>query len=312
MPELKARNVGPSGIEIAYERFGAPGAPAALLITGAGAQMINWPEGFCQALVDRGLQVIRFDTRDTGRSTHFPDAPVPDFAAALAGDLSTASYTLSDMASDTVGLLDALGLADVHLIGASMGGMIAQMAAIEHPERVRSLTSMMSTTGEPGVGEADFSVFAELGGPPEDQEAFVDWQVRALRLAASPRHAFDAAAAAQRAGRVFDRGYDVLGMQRQGLAVVATGDRTERLRALRVPTLVMHGDSDIVCDVSGARATAAAVPGAELVILEGMGHNLPQQLWPELATHISALVHRVERGRPVEPFSGLRKIADQS
>ncbi|WP_327411988.1 alpha/beta fold hydrolase [Streptomyces sp. NBC_01233] len=260
--------------------------------------MISWPEGFCQALVDRGLQVIRFDTRDTGRSTHFSDAPVPDFAAALAGDLSTASYTLFDMAADTVGLLDALGLADAHLVGSSMGGLIAQMAAIEHPERVRSLTSMMSTTGEPGVGEADFSVFAELGGPPGDREAFVDWQVRALRLAASPRFAFDAAAAAERAGRVFDRGYDALGMQRQGLAVVATGDRTERLRALRVPTLVMHGDSDVVCDVSGARATAAAVPGAELVILEGMGHNLPQQLWSELATHIATLVHRVERGRP--------------
>ncbi|MFF4429496.1 alpha/beta fold hydrolase [Streptomyces sp. NPDC001513] len=296
MPELKARKVGPSGIEVAYERFGPPGAPPVLLIMGAGAQMINWPEGFCQALVDRGLHVIRFDTRDAGQSTHFPDAPVPDFAAALAGDLSTASYTLSDLAADAVGLLDALGLDAAHLVGSSMGAMIAQMAAIEHPERVRSLTSMMSTTGEPGVGEADFSVFAELGGPPADREAFVDWQVRALRLAASPGFAFDEVIAAERAGRVFDRGYDALGMQRQGLAVVATGDRTERLRSLRVPTLVMHGDCDIVCDVSGGRATAAAVPGAELVILEGMGHHLPQGLWPELATRIAALVHRVEGG----------------
>ncbi|WP_416955938.1 alpha/beta fold hydrolase [Streptomyces sp. Agncl-13] len=294
MPELTVRNVGPSGTEIAYERFGDPEAPPVLLIMGAGAQMINWPEGFCQALVDRGLHVIRVDTRDAGRSTHFRDAPVPDFAAALAGDLSTASYTLSDLAADTVGLLDALGLTGVHLVGSSMGGMIAQMIAIEYPEWTRSLTSMMSTTGEPGVGEADFSLFAELGAPPQDREAFVEWQVRALRLAVSPGFAFDATAAAERSGRVFDRGYDALGIQRQGLAVVATGDRTERLRSLCVPTLVVHGAADIVCDISGGRATAAAVPGADLLILEGMGHNLPPELWPELADRIGEFVHHAE------------------
>ena len=286
MPEQIARNVGPSGIEIAYECFGDPDAPPILLIMGAGAQLINWPEGFCRALADQGSQVIRFDTRDSGRSTHFTEAPVPDFAAALAGDLSTAAYTLSDLAADTVGLLDVLGLDAVHLVGSSMGGMIAQLIAIEHPERVRSLTSMMSTTGEPGVGEADFSVFARLGAPPRDREAFVEWQVSALRLAASPGFAFDARAAADRAGRVFDRSYDPLGIQRQGLAVVATGDRTERLRSLRVPTLVVHGAADIVCDVSGGHATAAAVPGAELLILDGMGHHLPQELWPQLAARI--------------------------
>ncbi len=210
MPELTARNVGPSGIDIAYERFGDPGAPPVLLIMGAGAQLINWPEGFCQELVDRGLHVIRFDSRDAGRSTHFPEAPVPDFPAALAGDFSSASYTLSDLAADTIGLLDALGLTGAHLVGSSMGGMIAQVIAIEYPDRVRSLTSMMSTTGQPGVGEADFSMFADLGAPPRDREAFIDWQVRALRLAASPVFPFDETAAAERSGRVFDRGYDPL------------------------------------------------------------------------------------------------------
>ena len=294
MPELTAHNVGPSGIDIAYERFGDPGAPPVLLIMGAGAQLINWPEGFCRALVGRGLHVIRFDTRDAGRSTHFPDAPVPDFPAALAGDFSSASYTLSDLAADTVGLLDALGLRGAHLVGSSMGGMIAQMIAIEYPDRVRSLTSMMSTTGQPGVGEADFSVFADLGAPPRDREAFIDWQVRALRRAASPTFPFDETAAAERSGRVFDRGYDPLGIQRQGLAVLATGDRTERLRSLRMPTLVVHGTADIVCDISGGHATAAAVPDAELLILEGMGHGLPEELWPELASRISGLVHHAE------------------
>ncbi|MFJ4783813.1 alpha/beta fold hydrolase [Streptomyces sp. NPDC088794] len=294
MAEATAHNVGPPGIEIAYERFGDPDAPAVLLITGAGAQLINWPEGFCQALVGRGVQVIRFDNRDAGRSTHLHDAPVPDFAAALSGDLSSASYTLADLAADSVGLLDALGLTGVHLVGSSMGGMIAQMIAIEHAERVRSLTSMMSTTGEPGMGEADFSLFAALGPPPQDREDFIEWQVRALRLAASPGFAFDATAAAERAGQVFDRGYDVLGMQRQGLAVVATGDRTERLRGVRVPTLVVHGAADPVCDISGGRATAGAVPNADLWIVEGMGHNLPHELWPQLAARIAEHVHHAE------------------
>jgi pimeloyl-ACP methyl ester carboxylesterase len=292
MGEEKARNVGPSGIDVAYERFGDPGAPPVLLIMGGGAQMINWPEGFCAELVDRGMHVIRFDNRDSGRSTHFPDAPAPDIQAAVAGDVSSASYTLADMAADTVGLLDVLGYDSVHLVGASLGGMIAQTIAIEYPDRVRSLTSMMSTTGDPSVGQADFSAIGPLGPPSEDRQGYVEWQVKVSRAIGSPGFEFDEATIAERAGRAFDRGTDQVGMLRQAIAVLAFGDRTERLRSLRVPTLVIHGAADVMCDISGGRATAAAIPGAELVIFDGMGHSLPRELWPDLATHIAGLVLR--------------------
>ena len=232
MGEEKARNVGPSGIEMVYERFGEPGAPPVLLMMGGGAQMINWPEGFCAELVGRGVQVIRFDNRDSGLSSHFPDAPVPDLPAALAGDFSSASYTLTDMAADTVGLLDVLGVDSSHLVGASLGGMIAQTVAMEYPGRVRSLTSMMSTTGDRGVGQPNLSAIAPLGAPPEDRQDFIDWQVRAFRAIGSPGFEFDEAAVADRAGRCYDRGYDPQGMMRQAVAVLTSGDRTARLRSL--------------------------------------------------------------------------------
>lgn len=302
MAEEKALHVGPSGIEMAYERFGDPGAPPVLLMMGGGAQMISWPEGFCAELVRRGLQAVRFDNRDAGRSSHFPDAPPPDLPAALAGDFSSASYTLSDMAADTVGLLDVLGLDSAHVVGASLGGMIAQTIAIEYPGRVRSLTSMMSTTGDRGVGQADLAALAGLGAPPGDRPGFIDWQVRAFRVIGSPGFGFDEAATADRAGRSWDRDHDHLGMARQAVAVVASGDRTPRLRSLRVPTLVLHGAADVMCDVSGGRATAAAIPGAELVIIDGMGHSLPAELWPDLAARIASLAHRAdETPRPPGP-----------
>jgi pimeloyl-ACP methyl ester carboxylesterase len=299
MNEEKARNIGPSQIEVVYQRFGDPASPPLLLIMGGGAQMIAWPEGFCEELVSRGLQPIRFDNRDTGLSTHFTGAPTPDLPAAMAGDFSSASYTLSDMAADTVGLMDALGFDSVHLVGASMGGMIAQTVAIEYPARVRSLTSMMATTGDRSVGQPDYAALAHLGAPPrDDRQGFIDWQVRALKAIGSPRYPLDEAAAAERAGRAWDRDHDPLGMLRQSVAVLKSGDRTERLRSLDVPTMVIHGTADKMCDVSGGRATAAAIPGAELVIFDGMGHGLPQPLWPEFATLIANLVHRAERSVP--------------
>ncbi|MGY2063101.1 alpha/beta fold hydrolase, partial [Nocardia gipuzkoensis] len=184
-----------------------------------------------------------------------------DFTAAMAGDFTTAPYTLSDMAADTVGLLDALGYSSAHLVGASQGGMIAQTVAIEYPDRVRSLTSMMSTTGKPEVGRTDTAAFESQGAPPEDRAGYVDWRVRIMRVLGSPGFPFDAEAAAEVAGRAWDRDHDGSAMLRQAVAVLASGDRTDRLRELSVPTLVMHGTDDRVCDISGGRATAAAIEG---------------------------------------------------
>ncbi|HEY6275376.1 MAG TPA: alpha/beta fold hydrolase [Streptosporangiaceae bacterium] len=294
--EERAMDVGPSGIEIAYQRFGDAGAPPVLLIMGAGAQMISWPDGFCAGLAGRGLQVIRFDNRDAGLSSHFPGEPVPDLRAALAGDFSSAPYTLNDMAADTAGLLDVLGFGSAHIVGASLGGMIAQTLAIESPDRVRSLTSIMSTTGDRAVGQPYLAAMAGLGGPPEDRQGFVDWRVRAFRVIGSPGFEFDEAALAETAGRSYDRDHDRLAMVRQAIAALASGDRTTRLRSLRVPTLVVHGADDLMIDVSGGRATAEAIPGAELLIIDGMGHSLPRPLWPQIAGRVARLVHRAEAG----------------
>lgn len=294
MAEEKVFDVGPSKIETAFERFGDPDNPPVLLIMGGGAQMINWPQGFCDELRTRGLYVIRFDNRDVGRSTHFPAAPPVDIRAAMAGDVSTAAYNLSDMAADTVGLLDALGLDSAHLVGASLGGMIAQTIAIEHPRRVRSLTTIMSTTGNPQVGQTRPGAFGNAGPQPTDRAGYIDWQVRSARAGASPGFVFDAEAVAELAGRTFDRGIDFEGMMRQMISVPASGDRTKALETLAAPTLVLHGADDRIFDVSGGRAIAEAVPDAKLVIFDGMSHNLPRELWPVFADHITELVRHAE------------------
>jgi pimeloyl-ACP methyl ester carboxylesterase len=293
-----ARGVGPAGIDIAYERFGEPDLPPVLLLMGLGTQMLGWPDGFCDALVARGVHVIRADNRDIGLSTHLTDAPAPDLAAIFRGDAASASYTLSDMAADTVGLLDALGVDSAHLVGASMGGMIAQTAAIEHPHRVRSLTSIMSTTGDPSVGQSTRQAMAALLSPPATtREEAIERTVSILRVIGSPGFELDEADVRWRTGVAYDREHDPVGVARQLAAIAASGDRTPALRSLSVPTLVLHGADDPLVNVSGGRATAQAIPGAEFVEFAGMGHHLSRELWGEIARQIGEHVARAEAGR---------------
>ncbi len=295
-----AHCVGPARIDIAYERFGDPALPPVLLLMGLGTQMLGWPDGFCDALVGRGVQVIRSDNRDIGLSSHLTDAPAPDLAAIFRGDTASASYTLSDMAADTVGLLDALGLDGAHLVGASMGGMIAQTVAIEHPHRVRSLTSIMSTTGDPSVGQSTREAIAALLSPPATtRDGAIERTVSILRVIGSPGFELDEADVRWRTGVAYDRGHDPVGVARQLAAVAASGDRTGALRAVSVPTLVLHGADDPLVNVSGGRATAQAVPGAEFVEFAGMGHHLSRELWGEIARHIGEHVTRAEGGRTI-------------
>jgi pimeloyl-ACP methyl ester carboxylesterase len=292
------RAPGREGIDIAYERFGDPSAPPMLLVMGLGTQMLGWPDEFCASLVERGLHVIRFDNRDIGLSTHLHDAPPPDVMAALQGDTSSASYTLSDMAADAVALLDALGIDSAHIVGASMGGMIAQAIAIEHADHVRSLTSIMSSTGDRTVGQATPEALTTLLLPPAtSREEAIDRTLAIFRVIGSPGFPLDEDELRRRAGLSYDRAYDPVGVARQLLGVLASPDRTEGLRSLDVPTLVVHGAEDPLVQVSGGHATAAAVPHADLAVFDGMGHDLPRALWGEIVQRIAAVVDRGERAR---------------
>jgi pimeloyl-ACP methyl ester carboxylesterase len=280
-------------LEIAYETFGDAGDPPILLVMGLATQMIGWPDEFCAGLADRGYFVVRFDNRDIGLSTHLDSAGAPDILAVLGGDASSVPYGLADLADDTVGLLDALGLDSVHLIGASMGGMIAQLVALRHPARVRSLTSIMSTTGDPSVGGPSEAALALLLAPAaRDRDAAVQRVIDTYRVIGSPGFEFDESALRERAGLSFDRAYDPAGVARQLAAVLTTPDRTRALKGISVPTLVIHGSDDALVNVSGGRATAAVVPGAELLVVDGMGHDLPRAMWPEITDRITALIER--------------------
>jgi pimeloyl-ACP methyl ester carboxylesterase len=281
------------GIELEYETFGDAADDPLLLVMGLGAQMVAWDEAFCRRFVDEGFFVIRYDNRDVGRSTKIESDEPLDVAGALAaaftGGEVRAPYLLSDMADDAFGLLDALGIESAHVVGASMGGMIVQTKAISRPERLRSVTSIMSTTGDTAVGGATEEAMALLVRPPATtKEEYIASAVASERLLNGPTIPFDEERSRKRAEVQWERGYHPVGVGRQLIAILASGDRTEALRSVEVPFLVIHGDADPLVGYSGGQATAEAVPGAELVTIEGMGHNLPVAAWDQMVEAIVA------------------------
>ncbi|MGN6275844.1 MAG: alpha/beta fold hydrolase [Solirubrobacterales bacterium] len=277
-----------NGVELCYQEMGDPDGEPLLLVMGLATQMIAWDEEFCAMLAARGFRVVRFDNRDIGRSTRIGAAGAPGKLDLILGR-GTPPYLLRDMAADTFGLMDHLGIDSAHLVGASMGGMIVQSAAIERPERVRSLTSIMSTTGSRRVGHPSYKTFGLLlGKPPREREAAIERVVRVFRVIGSPGYPFEEERIREIAGRSFDRGHSEAGVARQLHAITASGDRTPGLRKLDLPALVIHGKNDVLVNPSGGRATAKAIPGARLKLVEGMGHDLPRPLWPTFVEEIAA------------------------
>jgi len=289
----------PSGIELEYDTFGSPDDPAVLLVMGFTAQMIAWDEGFCRQIADRGRHVIRFDNRDCGLSSKLDGQHIDGgavMAAAIAGgELPPVPYTLSEMAADAIGLLDHLGIGRAHVVGASMGGMIVQTLAVEHPERLLSVTSVMSTVGDPSVGAAAPEAMAVLLSPPPDTRDEIVARSAQLAVWSSKRY-FDPERAADLAGRNYDRCHYPEGATRQLAAIFASGDRTDRLRDVSTPVLVIHGLDDRLIDPSGGRRTAEVVPGAHLLEIADMGHDLPKPLWPLI---VGAIVAHTEISAPV-------------
>jgi pimeloyl-ACP methyl ester carboxylesterase len=291
-PQLARAN----GIELCYEIFGDANAEPMLLIMGLGAQMIHWDDDFCRQLAARGFRVIRFDNRDIGKSSKLSGGmrlgPLEMLKLRFLKIPVAAPYRLRDMALDTVGLMDALGIQSAHLVGASMGGMIAQEVAISFPQRVRSLTSIMSTTGDPKVPPPTREAMAVLMAPPTatKEEYFArfaqTWKV--LRVGSFPE---DEALDRARAERTFERGLNPAGVGRQLRAVLASGSRKERLASVKAPTLVIHGTVDPLVRPEGGKGTAASIPGARLLMIEGMGHALPIPMWPQIIDAIDKHAH---------------------
>jgi pimeloyl-ACP methyl ester carboxylesterase len=292
-------NIRANGITLEYDEFGDRSAPPVLLIMGLGGQMIWWDQRFCQQLASRGYRVIRFDNRDIGKSQKFDDVcpdPGPLVMHALSGNKVTPPYTMRDMAADAVGLLQALGIDSAHVVGASMGGMIAQRMAIHFPERVRSLTSIMSSTGNPGLPQGDPKVLGLLtSARPTDPATAIEFGVDVWRALHGPGFPFNEASTRALVIESGQRSSHLLGQPRQMLAIVTDGDRREALRKLRVPTLVLHGDADPLVPYAAGKDTADNIPGARLVPIAGMGHELPEGAWAQMIDEIARLAGSVER-----------------
>ncbi len=286
----------PTGIELEYETFGDPSDPTLLLVCGYTSQMNGWDAGLAAQFVGQGLHVVRFDNRDVGLSSKLPGEvkPMKVLSAMLdGGEVPEVPYTLSDMAADGIGLLDHLGVDRAHIAGVSMGGMIVQTMAIDHPTRIASLTSIMSSTGDPRSGAPTPEAReALLAPPPSERQAYIDGSVRAA-VWASKRYV-DLDAMKQRAADDFDRCFFPEGGTRQLAAIYASGDRSERLAALDVPTLVIHGRDDTLITPSGGEHTAEVIPGSKLLLLADMGHDLPKPLWPVFAEAIGGHIRIVE------------------
>lgn len=281
-------NVTANGIQIEYDTFGNSYFPALLLIMGGGSQMIYWEVEFCELLAKNELFVIRFDNRDIGLSTKFEDAGIPDMMAAMRGEPVTPPYTLEDMADDAVGLLDALGIKKAHICGASVGGMIAQVISYRHPERVISLTSIMSSTGNPELPQIKPEVLAEVYKPvPDEREAYIEHHVNMWRKLWSPGFPFEEKRLCALMAESYERSYYPQGLARQSAAVIAHGYQKSSIASIKSPTLVIHGDKDPFMPLEGGRETAQLIQGAKLLVIDGMGHDMPKEVWSIMIDAIS-------------------------
>ncbi len=296
MPAVRA-----NGLTIEYEERGAPDAPVILLVMGFSAQLTLWPDDFCDALADGGFRVIRFDNRDIGLSEKFDDAPVPDIMnlimRAMQGEKLDVAYTLDDMTLDAVGLLDALGIETAHVVGMSMGGMIAQLLAANHATRVKSLVSIMSSSGDPGLPSGKPEVLQTLTNrpaDPDDREAQIAHGVKVFKMIGSPGYPVGDAELRARVSRSIDRSFYPQGATRQYAAIIASGSRVEALKTISVPALVIHGADDPLVPVEAGKDTARHVPGADLMIVEGMGHDIAPGLVKTLAVAILDHCHKAQ------------------
>lgn len=287
MPKIIANN-----IEIEYDTFGDPSSNPLLLIRGLGSQMISWEEEFCELLVNHGFYVIRFDNRDVGLSTKFEEAGVPDIMklviAAQRGEKIESPYTLEDMADDAIGLLDALKIDKAHICGASMGAMIVQAIEVRYPSRVLSLTSIMGSTGNFDLLQPKQEAMKVVMTPaPTEREACIEESVKRWRVLYGTGFPFDEERRRKMAARAYDRSFYPEGFARQLAAVLASGNRRPTLASIKVPTLVIHGGDDPLVPVEGGKDTAEAIPGAELLIIDGMGHSLPPETWSQIVDAIT-------------------------